>query len=314
MTEPDENIIFLDRGSLRATLRVPNFRHAWQNYNQTGEADIVHRLASATIAVTNKVPLREPVLKQLPHLSLIAVAATGTDVIDLEACEKLGITVMNIRGYAVHSLPEHVFAMILALRRSLFSHADVVASGNWSTSEHFCVFSDPMHDLAGSTLGILGYGALGRSVAHIARAFHMKVLAHDPVPITDSGIVQASLDDILTKSDVISLHLPLTKATHHIIGASELAKMKRTALLINTARGGLVNEDALASAITAGTIAGAGIDVLSKEPPLMDNPLLELRSHRLLITPHIAWASEEAMQGLADHLIDNIESFVAQSR
>lgn len=306
-----ESIVFLDRGSLRANLRTPAFSHDWRDYDSTSASDVVDRLSGATIAIVNKVRLTRDVLGRLPNLRLIAVAATGTDVIDVDACTERGISVTNVRGYAVHSLPEHVFAMMLALRRSLAFHRMTIDEGRWSSSEHFCVFSQPMHDLAGSTLGLLGFGALGRSVAALGLAFGMRIMAFDHYQIADANVVRASLDDVLRKSDVVSLHLPLTSATRNMIGKERLRQMKASAILINTARGGLVDEQALADALVAGTIAGAGIDVLSVEPPPPDNPLVKLKSPNLILTPHMAWASDEAMQTLADQLIVNIEGFVA---
>lgn len=306
-----ERIVFLDRGSLKAPIRKPNFPHEWQDYEYSIEENAVERLQDATIAVLNKVPLREEALNKLPKLKLIAIAATGSDVIDLEACRDLGIAVANIRGYAVNSLPEHVFALMLALRRSLYWHRESVETGAWTNAKTFCVFTNPMRDLAGATLGLVGYGALGRSVASIANAFKMNVIALDQVPIRDEGVRAASLDEIIETSDVISLHVPLTDHTRNLIGAKELARMKRDAIIINTARGGLIDEEALGEAIAAGRIGGAGLDVLSVEPPPADHPLLKLRNHNLIVTPHMAWASEEAMAALSDQLIDNIEAFIA---
>jgi glycerate dehydrogenase len=259
----------------------------------------------------NKVRLPREVLENLPKLKLIAVAATGTDVIDLDACKDLKIAVTNVRGYAVNSLPEHVFALILALRRSLGFHRTAVDAGQWTSSKQFCVFSSPMHDLAGSTLGLIGFGTLGRSVASLGLAFGMKIKAFDHYPIREPNVERASLDGVLGNSDIISLHVPLTAATRNIISNTRLKQMKRSAILINTARGGLVDETALATALQEGTIAGAGIDVLAVEPPPADNPLLRLKLPNLIVTPHVAWASEEAMQLLADQLIDNIEAFMA---
>jgi glycerate dehydrogenase len=310
-TTSRESIVFLDRGSLRANLRPPAFAHDWRDHDSTSPSDVVDRLSGATIAIVNKVRITGDILSRLPNLRMIAVAATGTDVIDVEACAERNIAVSNVRGYAVHSLPEHVFAMILALRRSLAFHRMTVDEGRWSSSEHFCVFSQPMHDLAGSTLGLLGFGALGRSVAALGIAFGMKVLAFDNYPVADANILPASLDEVLCNSDVVSLHLPLTPATRNMIDQARLQQMKASAILINTARGGLVDERALADALVAGTIAGAGIDVLSVEPPPADNPLVMLKSPNLILTPHMAWASDEAMQALANQLIDNIEGFVA---
>jgi len=306
-----ERIVFLDRGSLRAQIRPPNFPHEWKDYEFTDNADTFERLLDATIAVLNKVPLREELLSRLPKLKMIAIAATGSDVIDLDACKDLGIAVANIRSYAVNSLPEHVFALILALSRSLNWHRLSVESEAWTHSKTFCVHTNPMRDLAGATLGLIGFGALGRSVAALGKAFKMNVIAFDQAPIREEGVRAASLEEIIELSDVISLHVPLTDATRNLIGEKELARMKPHAILINTARGGLVDEEALASALESGKIGGAGLDVLSVEPPPSNHPLLRARLPNLIVTPHVAWASEEAMQTLSDQLVDNIEAFVA---
>jgi glycerate dehydrogenase len=200
---------------------------------------------------------------------------------------------------------------MLAVRRNLRAYVADVEDGRWEASTRFCLLDHPIGDLAGSRLGIVGYGALGRRVAQIARAFGMDVAVTSRSPVTDSDVVQLPLDEVLATSDVVSLHLPLTDQTRHMIGARELASMKRSAILINTARGGLVDEAELAQALTAGTIAGAGFDVLSKEPPVPENPLLQLRLPNFVLTPHVAWASGGAMQTLADMLVDNLDAWAA---
>jgi glycerate dehydrogenase len=308
-----QRIVFLDRDSLIANVRRPSFAHEWTEYQATSAADAVQRLrdARATIAITNKVPLRAEGLAQLPDLKMIAVAATGTDIVDLQACRERGIVVSNIRNYAVHTLPEHTFALILALRRQLVAYRADIEAGLWQKSDRFCLFGHPIADLAGSRLGLAGYGALGKSVAQIARAFGMEVAVFNRSPVTDEGITQVSWDELLKTSDVLSLHLPLNDKTRNMICAKELVRMKRSALLINTARGGLVDETALADALKAGVIAGAGFDVLVKEPPPEDNVLLNLRLPNFILTPHSAWASAQAMQVLADQLIDNIEAWAS---
>lgn len=304
-------IVFLDRDSLIADVRAPSFAHSWQDHAATTEQEVVERLRGATIAITNKVPLRASAIAQLPDLKMVAVAATGTDNVDLEACRARGIVVSNIRNYSVVSVPEHCFALLLALRRNLRAYAADVEAGRWERSTRFCLFDHPIGDLAGSRLGIVGYGTLGKQVAHLARAFGMEVCATSRSPIADPDVKQMELDELLSTADVVSLHLPLTEKTRNLIGARELGLMKKTALLLNTARGGLVDESALANALMEGQIGGAGFDVLSKEPPSPDNPLLGLRLPNFLLTPHIAWASRGAMQTLADMLIDNIESWEA---
>ncbi|HSH63650.1 MAG: D-2-hydroxyacid dehydrogenase [Methyloceanibacter sp.] len=301
-------IVFLDRESVDANVRKPNFPHSYKEYDSTWtKEEIVDRLKDATIAIINKVPMREDVLKALPNLKLIAVAATGTDVVDKAYCKKHGITVSNIRNYAFNTVPEHVIALIFALRRNLFSYVEDTRNGVWNRSSQFCFLTHPIRDIAGSTLGIVGYGAIGKSIAKRAEALGMKVLPFDVVP--QPGLVD--FDTILRESDIITLHVPLTPETKNMIGAAEFKKMKPTAILINTARGGLVDEAALAQALRDGTIAGAGFDVLTVEPPKGGNVLLDPTIPNLIVTPHVAWASQEAMQILANQLIDNIEAFVA---
>ena len=301
-------IVFLDRESVDAKVRKPNFPHTYKEYQSTWTHDeIVERLKDADIAIINKVPMKAETLKALPKLKLIAVAATGTDIIDKAYCKEHGITIVNIRNYAFNTVPEHVLALIFALRRNLFAYVEDTRNGVWNTSSQFCFLTHPIRDIAGSTLGIVGYGALGKSIAKRAEALGMKVLPYDVVP--QPGLVD--FETILKESDIITLHVPLTPQTKNMIGAKELAKMKPTAILINTARGGLVDEAALADALRKGTIGGAGFDVLTKEPPKDGNILLDPTIPNLIVTPHVAWASQEAMQILADQLIDNIEAFVA---
>ena len=314
MTTPMQtphNIVFLDRDSLIATVRNPSFKHVWQEYPMTGEHEVAERLQDASIAIVNKVALDAEVLAKLPNLKMIAVAATGTNMIDLEACRQRGILVSNIRNYAGATLPEHCFSLILALRRSLFAYRADIEAGLWQKSQLFCLFGHPIADLAGSRLGLVGYGALGKAVARIARGFGMQVCVYTRSPVNDPDVTSVSWNELLETSDVISLHLPLSEKTRNMIAAPELARMKPGALLINTARGGLVDEAALAQALVTGPIGGAGFDVLITEPPAADNVLLNLRLPNFILTPHVAWASSGAMQVLADQLIDNVEAFVA---
>jgi glycerate dehydrogenase len=259
------------------------------------------------------VPLRAETLARLPRLKLIAVAATGYDVIDTAYCKAHGIAVANIRQYATHTVPEHAFALILALRRNLLAYRDDVRRGRWQSSNQFCFFDHPIRDLHGATLGIIGEGSLGQGTAAIARGFGMRVLfaqhASSKARANMQDLAYAPLDTLLRESDVVSLHLPLKPETRHLIALDQLRMMKRTALLINTARGGLVCEASLATALREGLIAGAGFDVLSTEPPKEGNPLLDLDVPNFILTPHVAWASDGAMQFLADQLIDNLEAF-----
>jgi len=306
-----QHIVFLDRSTLEAKVRRPRFEHTWREYPVSGVGELEERLRDATVAITNKVPLRAQTLARLPALRLIAVAATGYDVVDAAYCQAHGIAVANIRNYAVHTVPEHTFMLITALRRNLLAYRQDVERGRWQQIDQFCFFDHPIRDLHGATIGIIGEGVLGQGTATIARGFGMQVLFADHAPPKAPGVVFTAFDEVLAQSDVITLHLPLTAATRNLIGIEQFRRMKRTAILINTARGGLVDELALVQALREGLIAGAGFDVLTTEPPKAGNPLLDLRLPNFILTPHIAWASSGAMQILADQLIDNIEAFVA---
>ena len=302
-----QSIVFLDRETLHANLREPGFPHEYAEYPATDPDQVVARLQGATIAIVNKVALRAAALAQLPRLQLVAVSATGTDNVDKEFCRERGITVVNIRDYAFNTVPEHVLALMFALRRNLIAYRDDVRRGVWQRARQFSFTPHPIRDVAGSTIGIVGFGAIGRAVARRAEGLGMQVLASDVVAQPDL----VTLDTLLERSDVVTLHVPLTAATRHMIGAAELSRMRPDAILINTARGGLVDEHALAGALTERRIAGAGIDVLTTEPPTDGNVLLGLDLPNLIVTPHVAWASREAMQILADQLVDNLEAFAA---
>lgn len=307
------HIVFLERDSIRAVVRRPAFAHTWEEYPMTLPDELPGRLGNATIAVTNKVRLAGELLARLPRLRLIAGAATGTDNIDLDYCRDNGIAVTNIRGYAVRAVPEHVMMLILVLRRQLLPYRRDVAAGRWQQAPLFCFFDHPIRDLYGSTLALVGRGSLGQGVARLAEAFGMRILWSERpgAPAARPGYVPFA--QALAEADVLSLHCPLTGETRGMIGEAELRAMKPDALLINTARGGLVDEAALARALREGWIGGAGIDVLSGEPPRDGNPLLDpgiVDLPNLLLTPHVAWASGAAMQTLADQLVDNIEAFV----
>jgi glycerate dehydrogenase len=300
-------VVFLDRASLKAKVRKPSCASEYVEYEKTAVAEIVPRLRGAGVAVINKVPMRADTLKQLPELKLIAVAATGYDVVDVAYCKEHGIAVANIRNYAVHTVPEHAFALILALRRNILAYRQDVENGVWNRSEQFCFFTHDIGDLHGATLGIIGEGAIGQATAAIGRAFGMRVLFADHPPPKMEGVMFTPHEQVIAESDVISLHCPLIPATRNLINLEAFHKMKRNALLINTARGGLVDEAALIEALDQGLIAGAGFDVLTVEPPKDGNPLLDVRRPNFILTPHVAWASDGAMQFLADQLIDNIE-------
>jgi glycerate dehydrogenase len=306
-----EKIVFLDRSTVIANVRQPAFPHQWEEYPATSAEQVLSRLQDATIAITNKVHLRRETLAQLPKLKMVAVSATGTDNVDIDYCKERGIVVSNIRNYAAHTVPEHVFMLMLALRRNLLAFREDVQKGEWQKATQFCLFTHPVRDLHGSTLGIMGGGSIGKSVASIAQAFGMKVLFAEHKGVVDVRPGYSAFDTVLRESDVITLHLPLKENTRHMISTAEFARMRPDALLINTARGGLVDESALLEALKTGRIAGAGFDVLSKEPPTDGHPLLDLKLPNFILTPHIAWSGMEAMQTMADQLIDNIEAFVA---
>lgn len=306
-----QRVVFLDRASLKARVRKPSCASEYVEYDKTATQEIVPRLKSATVAIINKVTLDARTLEQLPELKLIAVAATGYDVVDVEYCKRRGISVTNIRNYAIHTVPEHAFALILALRRNLLAYRQDVENGVWNRCEQFCFFTHPIGDLYGSTLGIIGEGAIGQATAAIGKAFGMRVLFADHPPPKLDGVIFTPHEQVLAESDVISLHCPLMPATRNLINLEALRRMKRNALLINTARGGLVDEAALIQALDEGLIAGAGFDVLTVEPPREGHPLLDVRRPNFILTPHIAWASDGAMQFLADQLIDNIERWCA---
>ena len=304
-------VVFLDRASLKAKVRKPSCASEYVEYEKTAVAEIVPRLQGAGVAIINKVPMRADTLKQLPQLKLIAVAATGYDVVDVAYCNAHGIAVANIRNYAVHTVPEHAFALILALRRNILAYRQDVENGVWNRSEQFCFFTHDIGDLHGATLGIIGEGAIGQATATIGRAFGMRVLFADHPPPKMEGVTFTPHDQVLAEADVISLHCPLLPSTRNLINLEAFHKMKRNALLINTARGGLVDEAALIKALDLGLIAGAGFDVLTIEPPRNGNPLLDVRRPNFILTPHVAWASDGAMQFLADQLIENIELWCA---
>lgn len=301
------SVVFLDRESLKAKVRKPAQAESYVEHAKTSVDEVVAKLQGATVAITNKVPLRAETLKQLPQLKMIAVAATGYDVIDVPYCKEHGIAVANIRNYAVHTVPEHAFALILALRRNILAYRQDVEAGVWQKSDQFCFFTHDIGDLHGATLGIIGEGAIGQGTAAIARGFGMKVIFADHEPPKMPGVEFTPFEQVLAESDVISMHCPLTPSTRNLIGLEQMRRMKRNALLINTSRGGLVDEAALIQALDEGLIAGAGFDVLTAEPPKNGHPLLDVRRPNFILTPHVAWASDGAMQFLADQLIDNID-------
>jgi glycerate dehydrogenase len=305
-----ERIVFLERNTVQANFRRPDFDHEWIEYGESLQAQVVDRLRGATIVISNKLVLREPDLARLPDLRLIAIAATGFDCVDLDYCRTRGIAVTNVRGYAANSVSEHVLMLMLVLRRNLLAYRQDVQQGGWQQSKQFCLYTHKLHDLRGSTLGIIGYGAIGKAMALLGESIGMQVLISEQRDATVIREGRTPFLDVLRQSDVVTLHCPLTKQTRDLFGRAEFGMMKRDALLINTARGGLVEVQALIEALQEGVIAGAACDALREEPPHAGNPLLELNLPNFIVTPHVAWASDEAMQALADQLIDNLEAFV----
>jgi glycerate dehydrogenase len=307
-------IVFLDRSTIapQIALRRPVFEHELAEYANTQPDEIVGRLKGASVAILNKVLMPAPVLQQLPDLRLIAVAATGTDCVDKVYCEAHGIAVSNIRGYAVNTVPEHAFALIFALRRNVIAYREDVIAGRWQESGQFCFFDHPIHDLAGARLGIIGEGVLGQRVAEIARALEMVPMFAAHKGVSGLGPLYTPWQEVLETADIITLHSPLTPQTRNMIAMAEFRAMKRQPLLINTARGGLVDDADLVRALDEGLISGVGFDVTIGEPPPLDSPLMRIAKRpNVILTPHVAWASDEAQQALADQLMDNVENFVA---
>ena len=297
----------LDAGDLDLSALERCFSH-WQSYPATRPEQLAERIAGAEVVISNKVHLDGTVLRQARQLRLVCVAATGTNNVDLEAAHERGIRVCNVLAYATPSVVEHVFTQLLALVRHSREYEARMRQRDWQRAAHFCLLEPPLHELAGKTLGIVGYGELGKGVARVAQAFGMKILlAQRPGGAPQTG--RMPLMELLPQVDVLSLHCPLTEQTRNLIGAAQLAVMKPGAILINTARGGMVDEPALLRALAEGRLGGVAIDVLGEEPPRGGNPLLEAGLPNLIVTPHIAWASVEARQRLVAELTANVCAF-----
>lgn len=305
-------VVFLDRETLGPSVQIsrPRTEHQWTEYRATSVEQVVERLRGAQVAITNKVGIRRTHLMDLPALKLIVVAATGYNCVDLDVCRELGITVCNVRDYAKHTVPEHVLALTFALRRGIVGYRQDVIDGQWERSGQFCFHTHPIKDLAGQTFGVVGKGALGASVGHLAAALGMKVQFaarkgdKSPAP----GYVE--FEEFLATSDIITLHCPLTPETTGLIGETEFALMSRQPLLINTGRGGLVDEVAAVRAVETGQVAGLGFDVVTQEPMPAGHIFEQImRRPNVIITPHVAWASQEAMQSLWDQVVSHIDNF-----
>ncbi|EIJ36634.1 D-2-hydroxyacid dehydrogenase [Thiothrix nivea] len=305
--------VFLDIGSTsRDDLdlrRLQTACGALRTCPQTHPGERLHNIGDADIVISNKVVLDAPLLRALAgQAKLVCVAATGTNNVDLKTAQELGIPVTNIRDYATRSVAEHVMALIFALRRQLPAWQSALQRGDWQRSQHFCLLDYPMGEIAGSTLAIFGYGVLGKAVAQLAQAVGMNVIVaeHPNQPAREGRL---PFEEALAQADILSLHCPLTPETRSLINTERLQLLKPDCILINTARGGIVDEKALLQALQTGRLGGAGIDVLAEEPPGADSPLLRISLPNLIVTPHVAWASRKARQTLIDQLADIIISW-----
>ena len=305
------HIVVLDRDTLVTRPFDFDFPHTLSSYGTTEAHETLERIRGADIVITNKVVISAQAFAENPQLKLVAVTATGVNNVDVEAAKQNGTAVCNIRAYGNESVAEHAFMMMITLMRNLPAYQRDVAAGLWENSPFFCHLGAPMRDLNGKTLAIFGRGNIGKTLATYAQAFKMNVVfaEHKNAQSVRDGYV--SFDKAIRSADVVSLNCPLTPQTANMISEAELQQMKPGAILINCGRGGLVDEAALVAALKYGQIGGAGFDVLTQEPPRDGNPLLKARLPNLIVTPHIAWASQEAANRLFDILLDNINRFVA---
>ena len=305
------HIVVLDRDTLVNRPFDFDFPHTLSSYGTTEAHETLERIRGADIVITNKVVISAQAFAENPQLKLVAVTATGVNNVDVEAAKQNGTAVCNIRAYGNESVAEHAFMMMITLMRNLPAYQRDVAAGLWENSPFFCHLGAPMRDLNGKTLAIFGRGNIGKTLATYAQAFKMNVVFAEHKNAQSVRDDYVSFDEAIRSADVVSLNCPLTSQTANMIGEAELQQMKPGAILINCGRGGLVDEAALVAALKYGQIGGAGFDVLTQEPPRDGNPLLKARLPNLIVTPHIAWASQEAANRLFDILLDNINRFVA---
>lgn len=309
--------VFLDYATMGSGLDLEPLERLFTRFDvheKTMETEVADRIHDADFVFTNKFRMTPEVLRNAGKLRMIGLTATGTDNVNLDEARARGIAVCNIRAYCTGSVVEHVFGVMLMLAHSLGPYADSVRAGAWQRAQDFCMLNHPVAGVSNKTLGIVGYGELGRGVEKVAQAFGMTVLVSGRPGADELPAGRTPFPDVLARSDVLSLHCPLTDETRGLLGASEFAQMKSSALLINTARGGLVDAAALAAALESGQIAGAAIDVLQKEPPVDGDPLLDYRGQNLIVTPHIAWASDDARQNAIAELAANVEAFLSGKR
>ena len=305
--------VFLDFGTMGSGLDLGELESLVDElvvHDESPRDTVAQRISDAEIVFTNKIRLTRELLERAPKLKFIALTATGTDNIDMDCARQHGIGVANIRHYCTGSVVEHVFGVLLSLTHSLEQYHRSVRAGDWQQSTDFCMLHYPVRELSSMTLGVVGYGALGQGVARVAREFGMQVLVSARPGADGIPDDRVSFDELLAGSDVISLHCPLTDDTRKLFGAREFAAMKNSAILINTARGGLVDSQALADALATGQIAAAAVDVLPEEPPVNGDPLLDYAGDNLIVTPHIAWATDEARQNAIDELAANTRAFI----
>jgi glycerate dehydrogenase len=309
-----EHIVFLDRSTVRADIPRPSFPHTWTEYERSISEEVISRAQDATIVISNKVRLTSGILASLPKLAMIAIPATGMDHVDLVWCAAHNVHVANCQTYSSRSVPEHAVGFMIALRRNLLAFRSDVLGGQWQTSDHFYLSNHPIRDLYDATVGIVGKGSLGIGTARLCEAFGARVLYAEHKTRKNIRSGYTPFAEVLRQADIVSLHCPLTTETRQLIGAPELTMMRKDAVLINTARGGLIDESALLEALKNSEIAGAALDVLSAEPPRDGSPLLEIELPNLIITPHVAWISDASMAALARELLQSVELFVQRCR
>ncbi|MFK4443503.1 glycerate dehydrogenase [Caballeronia udeis] len=302
------NVVILDAGTLPVPVTRPAWATGWVEHSSTQPGQVVNVLSDATIAITNKVPIQRADLQRLPRLRFICLAATGYDCIDIDACREQGIVVSNVPGYSAQSVSEWVIASIFALRRNLLEY-HALALEKWASSPSFCVHGAPILDIAGTTLGIVGRGAIGQATARLAGAIGMNVIYAEHRGRAEARAGFLPFDEVMKRADVLSLHCPLTDQTRNLIGRDGIALLKPGAMLVNSARGGLVDTPALLDALASGRLGGAALDVLPQEPPDVMDLVLDRFHRNLIVTPHISWAATNGAQRLNKGIAENLNAF-----
>ena len=316
MTSPTRvnTAVFLDSASIKPEdlelSALANLADRWQKFDYSSPIQTVERIKEAELVITNKVVLGRDQLCQAPNLKLICICATGTNNVDLIAARDLGITVCNVSGYASASVAQHTMALLLALATSLNRYTTAVQHGKWSKSRFFCMLDYPAFELPGKTFGVVGYGSLGRASANMAKALGMHVRIAQTPWSSNQSEDRTPWQEFLAECDVISIHCPLTPESKYLFKKETISRMKEGAILINTARGGIINENDLLEALVSGQLGGAALDVLEQEPPAADHPLISANLPNLLITPHSAWIAKECRQRLMNNLVNNIKAFL----